>query len=885
MYEMVTGALPFVGDSPLTTALMRLRRPAPSPREEVPDLDPRWVAAIERCLEREPARRFAGAEDVATALTAEGVSPWPKRRRIAAAGLAVTILAGSVGYVRTVDRKPKPDRALHNTSVVRPRRAVALLGFKNLSGRPDTAWLSTAFSETLSSELAAGERLRTIPGEEVARVKMDLSLADTDVLAKDTLALVRKNLGSDVVVLGSYLALGKKGGGRIRLDLRIQDAVAGETIASAIEMGTEAELFDLVSRAGTLLRESLGVASPSGAARPNLTRSLPSNPEARRLYSEGLDRLRRLDALRARDLLQDAVTAEPKFALAHAALGSAWSALGYDMKAAEEAKRAYELSTGLSQEDRLWIEARYLAHSKDWDKTVRAYQQLTALAPDNLEYGLKLSAAQNSAGRPKDALATIDALRKLPPPAGGDPRIDLREAVAVGTLGDLNRARAASVRAAEKATRQKARLLVASARMQEGWPLFYLGSLQEAVAALEEARRIYHDAGDLDGTAWASTYLGSIRFIEGDPAGADQMYREAFTIFRQIGDRGGEAATLHTRAYAHYRQGKLGEARRGFEDALAIYRETGNEANAVEELLNGAMVIRHQGDLNSAGQMLEEILAASRKSGKRLYAAFALHSIAEIAVERGDLTGAQVKLEEALAITDQVGSRSEAAGILHGIAKVLNAQGDLAEARKKEEESLAILERIGERIFVPESRLALAWLSLESQDPGEAEKTAREVAQESAKQKDNDRETEARSALACSLLAQGRLSEARQAAHRAAALSARSESQRVRLSVAITVARVEAASGDAVTVAGARTDLEAVRAKARKDGRLGVEFEARLALGEVELLSGHSAAGRSRLEDLEREAITRGFGLVARKAAALLSEKPLSQPLPSASRR
>ena len=61
------------------------------------------------------------------------------------------------------------------------------------------------------------------------------------------------------------------------------------------------------------------------------------------------------------------------------------------------------------------------------------------------------------------------------------------------------------------------------------------------------------------GTAWASTYLGSIRFAEGRSAVAEQMYRDAFAIFRQLGDRAGEAAVLHTRAYAHLRQGKLGE--------------------------------------------------------------------------------------------------------------------------------------------------------------------------------------------------------------------------------------------------------------------------------------------------------------------------------------
>ena len=63
-------------------------------------------------------------------------------------------------------------------------------------------------------------------------MKLDLQLADGDSFAPDTLARIRRNLGTDLVVLGSYFAVGAKGSERIRLDLRVQDAAAGETIAS-----------------------------------------------------------------------------------------------------------------------------------------------------------------------------------------------------------------------------------------------------------------------------------------------------------------------------------------------------------------------------------------------------------------------------------------------------------------------------------------------------------------------------------------------------------------------------------------------------------------------------------------------------------------------------
>jgi TolB-like protein len=105
---------------------------------------------------------------------------------------------------------------------------VAVLGFTNLSRKADADWLGTTLSEMLATELSVGGNLRTIPAENVTRVKADLGLRDTDSLATDTLSEIHKNLGSDLVVLGSYLDLA----GQVRLDLRLQDAAKGETIAT-----------------------------------------------------------------------------------------------------------------------------------------------------------------------------------------------------------------------------------------------------------------------------------------------------------------------------------------------------------------------------------------------------------------------------------------------------------------------------------------------------------------------------------------------------------------------------------------------------------------------------------------------------------------------------
>jgi DNA-binding winged helix-turn-helix (wHTH) protein/TolB-like protein len=101
--------------------------------------------------------------------------------------------------------------------VVTPRRSIAVVGFKNLSGQPSQAWISALLSEMITTDLAAGENLRVISGEEVARARVGLSLPDVSTLAPDTLARLHDVLGADFVLLGSYS--NQPGGGKLRFDL------------------------------------------------------------------------------------------------------------------------------------------------------------------------------------------------------------------------------------------------------------------------------------------------------------------------------------------------------------------------------------------------------------------------------------------------------------------------------------------------------------------------------------------------------------------------------------------------------------------------------------------------------------------------------------------
>ena len=87
------------------------------------------------------------------------------------------------------------------SAAIKPRPSIAVLGFKNLSRKPDDEWMSTAMAEMLGAELASGQQIRVIPSENIARMKLDLSLAPTDTYGQETLGKIHNHLGTDMVYI------------------------------------------------------------------------------------------------------------------------------------------------------------------------------------------------------------------------------------------------------------------------------------------------------------------------------------------------------------------------------------------------------------------------------------------------------------------------------------------------------------------------------------------------------------------------------------------------------------------------------------------------------------------------------------------------------------
>jgi eukaryotic-like serine/threonine-protein kinase len=918
LYELSTGRRPFAFQQSAVLIDAILNKPPEAPSVLNPKISPGLEMAILKCLDKDPERRYQSARELRVDLdrltmpishvpSAPIPVPTPvatsakKRIRLVTVVLAAIalLLVGAASYLRF---HSKPSREA-TAQLPNRRRTVAVLNFRNSTSRPEAAWLSTALPEMLTTELAAGEKLRTITGEEVAQMKMNLSLPDSDSLSAQTLSQVGKTMGADLVVLGSYVALPD---GKLRVDLHLQDVAAGETVLSVNQTGDESNLFDLVSRAGIQLREKCGAGQVTQQEQAGVRAAFPSTPEASKLYAEGLAKLRVFDATAARDLLQQAVAAEPNHALAHSALAAAWTLLGYDEKARLSAKSAYELSASLSREDRLLIEARYREASKEWDNAAESYRTLSGFFPDNLEYGLFLARAQTRGGKGKEALAKVESLRRLPPPAGNDARIDLAASEAWRSLGDFKQGQALAAQAVQKARAENAKLVLAHALYRQGFTLENLGDLNGAMSAVEEAGRIYQSVGDRYGLASTLEVTGQVLFDRGDYPGALAKFNDELAIAREVGNRKAEASALNNMALVLSQQGDAEQARKMYEKALPISREVGDKTNSAMTLVNIAGITKDEGDLVGAKKTYDQALALGREINDQNGIATALTGIGTVLDAQGDSITAKKTLEQAIALdvasgqsspsTDKLidlgdalqhlgdlpgarknyadalalartgGDKSMAAYALGGLGSVELKAADLTAARKDYEEALAFRNELGEKYTVATTQVAIAELAIEEGHPGAAERPAREARDEFQRTHKGDDQITATAVLAGALLAGGRYDDAFKEVTKIAPTAAKSQNLSVQLGFAVAHARSEAASGKIDT---AKTILKEALTKASRSGYVGDQLECRLALEEIELKTGKTAASRVRLDQLQKDAKTKGFDLIARKAAAL----------------
>ncbi len=409
LYEMAAGARPFQGQTgfELSSAILN-QAPRPLPSQVPTELR----VVIERCLEKEPGRRYQRAGEVRAvleAIQAGAVSPWvawrytlARRRWLALAATLVVlaaVLAGlNVGGLR--------ERLWGGAPRV---QSLAVLPFENLSGDPDQGYLAEGIHEALITDLAKLSGLRRV----IAR-----SSAVRYQKTEKPLAQVGRELGVDAVITGSVL----RSGNRVRVTAHLINAGTEEHLWSD---SYQRELRDVLSLQNEIVaaitRKTQLQLTPQEQARLASARTV--NPEAYEAYLKGkfyLNKFTPEGFQKGLAYLQQAIEKDPANPLPYAGMALGYSLIGHEAmpdaftKAKAAASKALELGETLAETEEALGEIK-LYSDWDWAGAEQAFQSALALNPSLPDAHAHYSWYLQLAGRRDDAYAEMKRAMEVDP--------------------------------------------------------------------------------------------------------------------------------------------------------------------------------------------------------------------------------------------------------------------------------------------------------------------------------------------------------------------------------------------------------------------------------------------------------------------------------------
>jgi eukaryotic-like serine/threonine-protein kinase len=445
MYEMVTGKRPFPDDALFGGAYQRIAQPPASPRVLVPDLDPQWESAIMRCLEADPASRFASVRDVigtlrvpasalapaqrGTGVVASGGAqertgtdqpprPQPQppkgRKRLLVGSVSVVlVVALSAAILRVDDVKTKANgllaRWLHRQVAFAEHDWIAMADFNNQTGNKV---FDHGVSDLLAQAMQQSRYVNVVPHA----VLLDAARR----ASRSGVTVVDAVLGRTICLQEKYRALltGQvvNSGGGYRIMVQVEEPQRqGAVIRDSEPFTSQGELYRAEDGLAKRLRASLGEpqAQIQNQSRP-LVDVTTSSPEALHRYSRALDLFEEDDFSSALQLASAAVELDPDFTMAHLLLARIWDQLGNDRESDKHLEAARSRLDHVSEREKHLILAATLAGQND-EKAAEQYRLVLELYPDDIEALRGLADTAYWVGRPEEAIHAAGRALELSP--------------------------------------------------------------------------------------------------------------------------------------------------------------------------------------------------------------------------------------------------------------------------------------------------------------------------------------------------------------------------------------------------------------------------------------------------------------------------------------
>jgi serine/threonine protein kinase/Flp pilus assembly protein TadD len=391
LFEMLTGRLPFEGETALAVAVKQKSETPPDPRKLNAQIPEELGRIVLKCLEKEKAGRYQNADDLVAELariekslpettrslplskpqTSKQITVRLPSKKVWIPAAAVLVALAALLVWQLV---PESESA---------KRTVAVLGFKNQTGDAGLDYLREAIPNLLITSLEQSKHLRVTSWE---RLKDLLKQAGRGVAAaafdEEAGFEVCRKAGIEALVLGSYV----KAGETFVTDVKVLDAATRDSLKSASARG-EGVASILKSQIDEISREvGRGIGKPllkiEAPVRPVMELTT-SSMEAFNLFLRGRSEYEKYYHVEAVRSLEQALALDPEFAMAYLYLARSAVNL-FDSDLARDAmEKAFRFSAKASEKERLTIAAGYAEIvEQDPDKRIRLLQELVRKYPD-----------------------------------------------------------------------------------------------------------------------------------------------------------------------------------------------------------------------------------------------------------------------------------------------------------------------------------------------------------------------------------------------------------------------------------------------------------------------------------------------------------------------
>jgi serine/threonine protein kinase/tetratricopeptide (TPR) repeat protein len=640
LYEMVTGRVPFEGETPLSVAMKHKGEKPRDPKEWNPQLPAALSRLILRCLEKDKEKRFQTAEEVRAEIEAiekgfpSAEREKPKRKSLTSKEITVTfglkkLFIPALAAVAFVVLGFVLWRVAFKGKAV--ERSIAVITFQNQTGDQDYDYLQAAIPNLLITSLEQSKYLHVTTFERLRDLLRQMGKEQADVIDSELGYELCQKDNVDALVLGSYV----KAGETFATDVKMFDVKTRKLLKSVTAKGEGAQSI-LDKQIGQLSREiSRGVGlSKKAAEEAKLQFSQPqtSSLEAYKYFLMGqdnLDKMYREDALKN---LEKAVELDPQFAIAYLYLYKVHRSLNNFQQSAEALEKAKAFSGKATEKERLYIEAAYARRiENNPDKQLGIFREIAAKYPKEKEVHSSLFAVYQQKKMYPEAIAEANKALELDP----------KWATILNQLGFMYIATGDLGKAEEYLKK------AVSAAPEDANPLdslgqlyFLTGRLDEAIAQYKEAVRIKPNFGSEDIIAYIYAVKGDYaeamswldQFILVAPSKSSQSlgywWKAIFNhvlgkreqarvemervggVWKSIGDRNGTALAELLQAHFCYERGEFDAAIRLFSEYQKDAKEAmpgSDRTNTIENDLWLGFLEWKQGQIDTAKQRLDHI--------------------------------------------------------------------------------------------------------------------------------------------------------------------------------------------------------------------------------------------------------------------------------------